>query len=472
MLNAHLNCLHCPACIFNTVHQKKNTDPPKARCARLPEKGEFDPRSVTFGSCSEWEEGEFGYQLRKMRVMILGIDGYLGWTLALWLGSLGCEVSGIDNYNRRNYLKERGGHTVVPIARMTERLRLAREILGININFREMDILDVPRLKEFIDEVKPEAIVHYAECPSAPYSMIDVEHAISVQHNNVIGTLGLLFCMRDIVPNSSLVKLGTMGEYGTPLSGRPIFEGKFPDDARLSWQGEDWSLGGELIPRDAPSFYHLSKVQDTYNIFAACKFWNLRSVDVMQGVIYGVHTEQVASDPRLRTRLDIDEWFGTVINRYVAQAVVGIPLTVYGSGGQKRGFIALRDAMECMTRLIFSPPKAGEYEVVNQIAGVYSAGELAQLVARIGKDDFGLDVSIQPIENPRIEASQHPYNVVAEKLPGKYGFKSEVSVDEEIRRMFEILLEPGVKNRIEEKKHLIIPRTRWSGDKKHCEPLP
>jgi len=209
---------------------------------------------------------------------------------------------------------------------MTERLHVAKEVSGIEINFRQIDILNErDRLEGFIDEVKPEVIVHYGECPSAPYSMIDVDHAIAVQRNNVLGTLGVLFIMRDVVPESSLIKLGTMGEYGTPLTGRPLFEGMFPADAVLKWDNREWSLGGELTPRDPVSFYHISKVQDTYNIVEACKYWWLRSYDVMQGVICGVHTDQVSRDPRLRTRLDIDEWFGTVINRFVAQAVIGLP---------------------------------------------------------------------------------------------------------------------------------------------------
>jgi UDP-sulfoquinovose synthase len=297
-------------------------------CKRRPNLGAFDPSSVTFQDCPEWTRKLFGYMLKDMRVMILGIDGYLGWTLALWLGSLGFSISGVDNYNRRNWAKEKGAHTIVPISKMNERLRAAREILGIDINFREIDILNRGQLAEFIDEVKPEAIVHYAECPSGPYSMVDADHAIRVQQNNVIGTLGLLFLMRNMTPESSLIKLGTMGEYGSPLTGRPIFEGIFPADAVLQWDNREWSLGGELTPRDPVSFYHVSKVQDTFNVYEACKYWWLRSCDVMQGVIYGVHTDQVAADPRLRTRFDIDEWFGTVINRFVAQAVAGTPLTI------------------------------------------------------------------------------------------------------------------------------------------------
>jgi UDP-sulfoquinovose synthase len=443
-----------------------------AECKRRPDLGLYDPMSITFEECPEWQESPYGYLLKDMRVLILGIDGYLGWTLALWLGNLGCQISGVDNYSRRSWVKERGAHTVVPISRMSERLHAAKEVLNININFREIDILnDHEGLGEFIDEVKPEAIVHYGECPSAPFSMIDVNHAMYVQKNNVLGTLGVLFLMRDLVPETSMIKLGTMGEYGTPLTGRPLFEGMFPADAVLKWDNREWSLGGELTPRDPASFYHISKVQDTYNIVEACKYWWLRSYDVMQGVIYGVHTDQVSVDPRLRTRLDIDEWFGTVINRFVAQAIIGIPLTLYGAGEQIRGFIALEDAMQCITRLIASPPEPGQYDVVNQMSGFYSLRELAKTVAEIGKDKFKLPVQIQRVENPRVESERHPFEPIYENLPRKYGFKPKVSLEEEVYRMFELLIQPDIKSRIEEKKHHIIPKTWWSGEKKKVETI-
>ncbi len=279
--------------------------------------------------------------------MILGLDGYLGWPLALKLGKLGCEVSGIDNYLRRDMVMEKGSHTVVPIARMTERLKTASDVLDMNINFRQMELTDLKALREFIDEVKPEAIVHYAEIAAAPYSMVDADHAIKTQANNVLGTMGLLWIMKDIVPMSSLLKLGTMGEFGSPLTGRPIFEGMFPNDAVLQWDDREWSMGGELIPRDPHSFYHVSKVQDTYNVYEACRYWWLRSYDIMQGVIFGVHADEIAAHPDLRTRLDYDEWFGTVVNRFVTQSLLGIPLTVYGEGEHIRGMIALDDALEC-----------------------------------------------------------------------------------------------------------------------------
>jgi UDP-sulfoquinovose synthase len=207
----------------------------------------------------------------------------------------------------------------------------------------------------------------------------------------------------------------------------------------------------------------VSKVQDTFNVYESCKYWWLRSYDVMQGVIYGVHTEQVAADPRLRTRFDVDEWFGTVINRFVAQAVVGIPLTIYGSGGQTRGFLALRDAMQCMTRLILSPPEPGQYDVVNQISGVYRVRELAETVARIAADEFGLEVEIQRLENPRVEADEHPYEVVYEKLPQQLGFEPQVTLEEEVYQMLKLLIQPSIRSRIEAIRQVILPKTRWSG---------
>jgi len=443
-----------------------------AECKRRPKLGLFDPMSVTFAECPEWKLTPYGYLLRDMRVMILGIDGYLGWTLALWLGSLGVKVTGVDNFSRRDWVKERGARTIVPISRMTERLHAAKEVLGIDIEFRETDILNQRNLlREFIEEIKPEAIVHYGECPSPAYSMIDLDHATFVQRNNVLGTLGVLFMMRDLAPESSLIKLGTMGEYGTPLTGRPLFEGMFPADAVLHWEGQEWSLSGELTPRDPGSFYHVSKVQDTYNIYEACKYWWLRSYDVMQGVIYGVHTPQVAADPRLRTRLDIDEWFGTVINRFVTQAVIGFPLTLYGAGEQIRGFIGLEDAMQCMTRLIVHPPEPGQYDVVNQMSGFYSVRYLAETVARIASREFNLPVIIQRVENPRVESDIHPFKPIYNKLPARFGFKPKVTLEDEIYRTLELLTQPHVKERIEEKKHLILPRTWWSGLKKQVETL-
>jgi nucleoside-diphosphate-sugar epimerase len=201
-------------------------------------------------------------------------------------------------------------------------------------------------------------------------------------------------------------------------------------------------------------------------VYEACKYWWLRSYDVMQGVIYGVHTDETAFDARLRTRFDIDEWFGTVINRFVAQAIAGIPLTVYGAGEQIKGFIALDDAMECMVRLISSPPEPGQYDVVNQVSGLHKLNDLAETVARVGNEKYGLNVSIQRVENPRVETEVHPLETVSRKLPQELGFEQHVSLEQEIDRMLALLTQPEMVQRIQEKIHTILPKTRWSGEKK------
>lgn len=432
-----------------------------AECSRRPMDGVFEPK-VKISHCDEWKRTEFGYMLKNMRVMILGLDGYLGWTLALHLSKLGFKISGVDNFARRGWTKKAG--SVVPIQSMKTRLRVAKETLGIDIKFKKLDILkDKEKLRRFIEEEKPEAIVHYGECPSAPFSMMNVDNALYVQENNVLGTLSLLFGMRNTVPESSLIKLGTMGELGQPLTGRPLFEGLFPGDAVLKWRGKEWSLAGEMIPRDPGSFYHLSKVHDSYNVLEACKYWWLRSIDVMQGVIYGVDTPQLRQDERLRTRFDIDETFGTVVNRFVAQAIAGIPLTLYGTGNQIRGLIALKDAMECMTRLILHPPEPGQYSVVNQISGFYNLRELAETVRNVGSR-FNLNVKIQRVENPRVESEQHPFNPVCENLRDIYGFEPQTTLHDEIFEIFNLLTNKEIKNRIDDMKEFIIPQTRWSGE--------
>jgi len=479
--NAEKTCWNCPAAVFKgnvdfrACGQSKEEIKAKLgpdgqimiECARRPELGHFEP-SITFEECTEWTlNKDYNiYMLKNMRVMILGLDGYLGWTLALKLGTLGCRVSGIDNYLRRDCVMEKGAHTIVPIEKMTERLHAANEVLDIDINFRKMDIRDIKKLREFMEEVKPEAIVHYAEIPSAPYSMVDAEHAIEVQNNNTLGTLGLLWVMKDVCPESCLIKLGTMGEYGSPLTGRPLYEGMFPADATLKWDDREWSLGGELTPRDPVSFYHVSKVQDTFNVYESCKYWWLRSYDVMQGVIYGVRTEEIDKDERLRTRFDADEWFGTVINRFAAQAALGVPLSIYGKGEQIRGFIALEDAMDCMVRLISSPPEPGQYDVVNQVSGLHKIRDLAETVAKVGNETFALNIELQRRENPRVEADFHPLEVVSEKLPNTFGFTPKVTPEQAIREILEVLTQPEIKKRIEEKAHTILPKTWWSGEKK------
>jgi len=310
-----------------------------------------------------------------MKVFIAGVDGYLGWSLAQYLVVRGHEVAGCDNYFRRDWVAEMGSQSATPIRRMTERLQAFRENFGTNLQFIRGDVTDYNFVWNFFRAFQPEAIVHLAENPSAPYSMIDVHHCVFTQVNNITGTLNILHAMRDVCPHAHLVKLGTMGEYGTPNIDIP--EGFF----EIEYRGRKDTLP---FPRQAGSWYHQTKVHDSNNIMMACKIWGLRSTDIMQGVVYGTRIDEMGNDERLLTRFDFDQCFGTAINRFCAQAVIGHPLTPYGKGHQKRGFLPLRDSMQCLTIAIENPPKKGEYRVFNQFEEVYDLYELAIKVQKVG----------------------------------------------------------------------------------------
>ncbi|MEO8396489.1 MAG: NAD-dependent epimerase/dehydratase family protein, partial [Chloroflexota bacterium] len=271
-----------------------------------------------------------------MKVFIAGVDGYLGWALAQHLTARGHVVAGNDLYLRRQWVEEVGSHSAIPIFTMEERLQAFREHFGSELIFREGSLLDYPFLRTFLADFQPDAIVHLAEMPSAPYSMIDQEHAAFTQQNNVIGSLNVLWAMREVCPQAHLVKLGTMGEYGTPNVDIP--EGFF----EVEFRGRKDKMP---FPRQPGSFYHLTKVHDTHNTIFACRIWNLSATDIMQGVVFGTQIDAMGSDPRLRSRLDFDQCFGTAVNRFCCQAVIGHPLTLYGSGSQTRGFLPLRDSM-------------------------------------------------------------------------------------------------------------------------------
>jgi UDP-sulfoquinovose synthase len=386
------------------------------------------------------------------------MDGYLGWSLALHLARRGHEVAGFDNFTRRSIVAEIGSQSMTPIMNMENRLKAAKEVHGFDIRFGRGSMLDYGYLRDVLKEFKPEAIVDLAEMPSAPYSMIDREHAVFTQTNNVIGTLNLLFEMNENARDAHLVKLGTMGEYGTPNVAIP--EGFF----EIEYRGRKDTLP---FPRQAGSWYHWSKVHDTGNIAFACKIWGLRSTDIMQGVVYGTRTPEM-TDQRLLTRYDMDEAFGTVINRFCAQAAIGYPLSPYGTGHMKRGFIALVDSMQCMTLAIEHPPKEGEYRVFNQLDEVYGVGDLANMVAKVAKEKFGLKTEVSNVEDPRMEAQEHFYAVDHQHLKD-LGFKPTRTLTEELEIMLRDCL--TYKSRIEEKKEHIAPTITWKEGRKKSGPL-
>jgi UDP-sulfoquinovose synthase len=383
----------------------------------------------------------------KETVLVAGADGYLGWPLCMHLASKGYDVVGIDNFARRRNVEEIGSWSALPIPTMEERLAAFQKIHGKRIEFFEGDLRDFYFVRGIVRRYKPKAIVHLGEQPSAPYSMIDAEHCAYTQTNNVVGTLNILYAMKRASRSTHLVKLGTMGEYGTPSVDIP--EGFF----EIEYRGKEDRLP---FPRMAGSWYHWSKVHDSGNIMFACKIWGLSSTDIMQGVVYGTRSDEITSGDIL-TRFDFDEVFGTVINRYCAQAVIGHKLTPYGKGGQRRGFIALRDSIQCMTIAIENPPNKSEYRVFNQFDEVYSVTELAERVKKHG-DELGLNVKVEHIEDPRLEAEEHYYNPDSKKLR-ELGFRPTHSLDDELRIILNDLLKH--KDRILAKKERIMPKPYW-----------
>jgi UDP-sulfoquinovose synthase len=380
-------------------------------------------------------------------VFIAGVDGYLGWTLAQHLARHGHLVGGADALLRRVWVDEMGSISAVPVASVDERLAAFGEHFSEPLRFCTLDLRDHSALCAALAEFAPDVIVHLAECPSAAYSMLDFHRADFVQTNNVSGTLSLLFAMRDHCPQAHLIKLGTMGEYGTPNLDIP--EGFF----EVEYRGRRDRLP---FPRQAGSWYHWSKVFDSYNVSFACQLWGLRATDVMQGVVYGTWT---AEDARLNTRLDFDEAFGTALNRFCCQAAIGHPLTPYGRGTQKRGFLSLADSMQCLRLAIEHPAAPGEYRVFNQLRDVLSIGDLAQLVCAAGQA-LGLTVEVEAQDNPRMEAEVHHYRPDSDHLRG-LGFRPSLPIDEELRNMIGDLLPH--RERIAAYAERLTPTVRWRG---------
>ena len=341
-----------------------------------------------------------------MNILVLGGDGYCGWATALYLSAKGHKVSTVDNFARRQWDHELGVQTLTPIRPLAERLKTWHDVTGNHIESLVGDVTDYDFLASAIETTEPDAVIHFAEQRSAPYSMIDRKHAVSTQVNNVVGTLNLLFAIRELRPECHLIKLGTMGEYGTPNI--DIEEGYI----NIEHNGRKDTLP---FPKQPPSFYHLSKVHDSHNILFACKIWNLRATDLNQGVVYGTLTDEVELDEALINRFDYDEVFGTVLNRFCAQAAVGHPLTVYGRGGQTRGFLDLRDTVRCIEIACMNPAARGECRVYNQFTEQFSVLELAKMVQAAARK-MGLPVEIDFLPPPRVEAESHYYNAKHSKL--------------------------------------------------------
>jgi UDP-sulfoquinovose synthase len=381
-----------------------------------------------------------------MKICVLGGDGYCGWATALYLSKKGHEVAIVDNFLRRQWDHELGVQTLTPIQPLADRLRVWQELTGNVIESFAGDVTDYDFLASVIESFRPQAVVHFAEQRAAPYSMIDRKHAVFTQVNNVVGTLNLLFAIHELAPDCHIVKLGTMGEYGTPNI--DIEEGYL----KIEHNGRSDVLP---FPKQPGSFYHLSKVHDSHNMMFACKIWGLRATDLNQGVVYGTVTDETNMHEALINRFDYDEIFGTVLNRFCIQAAVGHPLTVYGTGGQTRGFLDIRDTVRCIEIACHNPANPGECRVFNQFTEQFSVLDLANMV-KTAASEMGLPVEIEHMPTPRVEAEQHYYNAKHSKLVD-LGLRPHFLSDSLLDSLMNIAMK--YQDRVD--RSLFVPQVNW-----------
>ncbi len=382
-----------------------------------------------------------------MKILILGGDGYLGWPTAMYLSSRGHEVAVLDNFAKRRWELELNVEPLMPIHTLQDRVGVWRDLTGRNLELFVGDLRNYGVVETLLAAYRPDAIVHYGEQPSAPYSMIDHNRAVFTQMNNITGTLNVLWAMKRLALDCQLVKLGTMGEYGTPNI--DIEEGFI----EINHKGRRDVLP---FPCQPGSFYHLSKVHDSHNIRFACRAWKLAATDLHQGVVYGVETEETQIDERMATSFHYDDVFGTALNRFCVQAVAGMPLTVYGKGGQSRGFLNIRDTLRCVELAIVNPAKPGEYRVFNQFTETFTVLQLAEVVVQQARQ-LGRKAEINHLENPRVELEEHHYNPTHTKLLD-LGLQPHLLSDELVGSMISAILR--YKNRI--KRDIILPKVKWN----------
>lgn len=348
-----------------------------------------------------------------MKILILGGDGYLGWPTAMHFSARGHDVTVVDNYLRRKASESVGVKFLYDNPDLEERAKIWKRVSGFKINVLIRDLSDPSVIRSLFDGSVsydwprndsfsgiPDTVIHYAEQPSAPYSMINYKRANETLQNNIIVTNNLMFAVRDYSPDTHIIKLGTMGEYGTPKI--DIEEGWI----EISHKGKKDTF---LFPRQASSIYHTSKIMDTDLLWFGTRMWKLRVTDLMQGPVYGILTEESKLDENLKTHFNYDEVFGTVINRFLVQSIIGYPLTVYGRGGQTRGYLNIKDTLQCIDIAQKNPPDRGKMDIFNQIVETFSVNDLAQRVKEAA-DEMGYSVEIKSIDNPRIEAEDHYYN--------------------------------------------------------------
>jgi len=382
-----------------------------------------------------------------MRILILGADGYLGWPTAMAFRRAGHHVFTVDNYLRRRIAAETDSEALMPNPRLAERSEIFRQVAGGEIAHAEGDCCDFDFICKVVREFAPEAVVHYAEQPSAPYSMINYQEARTTLSNNLTATFNLIWAVLKHARDCHIIKLGTMGEYGTPNI--DIEEGWI----EITHNGRRDKF---LYPRQAGSLYHTTKVLDTDLLWFYVRTYGLRVTDLMQGPVYGLSTDEADLDERLLPNFHYDDIFGTVVNRFLVQAVAGVPLTVYGKGGQTRGYLNIRDTLACIALAAANPPRPGELRILNQFTETFSVNDLAERVRSVGAQ-LKLAVEVKHIDNPRKELEEHYYNPAHSGLL-QLGLQPHFMTDDVLTAMLERVLR--YRDRIEVKR--ILPRVRWN----------
>lgn len=383
-----------------------------------------------------------------MKVMILGVDGYIGFPLAMRLIREGAEVSGMDNFITRKRVRRVHSDTALPIPSFEARNSRIKEVFGSGIDFYRGDVSNPIHIKKAFASARPDAVVHLAEQRSAPYSMLGLKEASETMLQNILSTLNLIYIVKELNRDAHILKLGTMGEYGTPNIDIP--EGFF----EIEYKGRKDTLP---FPRSAGSWYHWTKVHDSNNLMFANKVWGLGITDVMQGVIYGSRTKEI-EESNLYTRFDIDEVYGTALNRFSAEAVLGMPMTVYGKGGQTRGFLSLNDGINCLALALKNPPMQGEYRVFNQFDEHYSINKIAEMVKSAYHELTGIEPEVQHVDNPRVEKEEHYYNPEHENLK-RLGYERAKPVSAEIKDVIKDLQRH--RRRLLKLKNRILYGVRW-----------
>jgi UDP-sulfoquinovose synthase len=338
------------------------------------------------------------------KILVLGADGYCGWATTLYLSKLGYNVVAVDNYVRRQHwdqyklvrysdaVPNQHNKPLYDVKPAHERLQAWQQVTGKHVPFLNVDLTDFHAVMNMMSDQRPDAIVHFAEQRSAPFSFLSPHHALETIQNNTFSTYNLLEAIARVNPNIHLIKLGTMGEYGYTPHKDIIPEGEID------------------FPKRPNSPYHMTKCMDSIALEMMRRIYKLRVTDLHQGIVYGIQTDETSMDRALYNRFDYDGIWGTVLNRFCVQVLIGQPLSVYGAGGQSRGIISIKDAIQCVEISIRNPPEPGMMEVRNQLTEIMTVNQMAEAVTKAA-EKLDIKVAVDHVYNPRLENENHDLKV-------------------------------------------------------------